>query len=158
MAWKRLIRRHTSRPYAPSLLKTFATEHRSPLGGFERNGGFFTALRANSFGLDSLHISRAGTCAHALSTIPFTRLAPLGFVLETLIGKKHLLAGCKYKLRRAICALQNLVAVFHMPLQAGTERQRGSSCQTILGILSGLLQLPTAGWHETAGTDPGNLA
>src|ERR1700683_550315 len=121
MARKRLIRRHTSRPYAPSLLKTFATEHRSPLGGFERNGGFFTTLRANSFGLDSLHISRAGTCAHALSTVPFTCFAPLGLVLKTLIGKKHLLAGCEYKFRRAIRALQNLIAIFHMPLQAGKE-------------------------------------
>src|SRR5580704_1089066 len=127
MAWKRLIRRHTRRPCAPSLLKTFATEHRTPLRGFERNGGFFTALRANSFGFDSLHIPRAGTCAHALPTVPFTRLAPLGFVFKTLIGKKHLLAGCEHKFRRAICALQNLITVFHMPLQAGTERQRGSS-------------------------------
>ncbi len=121
MAGEPLIRRHARRPCAPPLLKTFATEHRTPLRGFERNRGFLTALRANSFGFDSLHISRAGTCAHALSTVPFARLAPLGFVLKTLIGKKHLLAGREYKLRRAICALQNLIAVFHMPLQAGKE-------------------------------------
>ncbi len=63
----------------------------------------------------------AGTCAHALSAVPFTRLAPLRFVLKTLIGKKHLLAGCEYEFRRAIRALQNLIAVFHMPLQAGKE-------------------------------------
>jgi hypothetical protein len=45
-----------------------------------------------------------------------------------------------------------------MPLQAGTERQRGSSCQTIVRIRWGQLQLPIAGWHETAGMDPGNMA
>jgi hypothetical protein len=102
-------------------LKTFATKHRTPLRGLEWNCGFFTALRANSFGFDSLHISRAGTCGNTLATVPFARLAPLGFVLKSLIGKKHLLAGREHKLRRAICALQNLIAVFHMPLQAGKE-------------------------------------
>jgi len=153
-----LIRRHAGRPCCPPLLKTFAAKYRAPLRGFERNGGFLAALRANSFGLDPLHISRGRTCAHALSAVPFACLAPFGFVLKTLVGKKHLLAGCEYEFRRAIRALQNLIAVFHMPLQAGKERQRGSSGQTIVGIRSGLLRFPPTGWHETAGMDPGNLA
>ena len=153
-----LIRRHAGRPCCPPLLKTFAAKYRTPLRGFERNCGFLAALRAYSFGLDPLHISRGRTCAHALSAVPFARFAPLGFVLKTLVGKKHLLAGCEYEFRRAIRALQNLIAVFHMPLQAGKERQRGNSRQTFVGIRSGLLRFPPTGWHETAGMDPVNLA
>ena len=153
-----LIRRHARRPCCPPLLKTLAAKYRTPLRGFERNCGFLAALRANSFGFDPLHIARGRTCAHALSAVPFARFAPLGFVLKTLVGKKHLLAGREYEFRRAIRALQNLVAVFHMPLQAGKERQRGNSRQTIVGIRLRLLRFPPTGWHETAGMDPVNLA
>ncbi len=119
----------TRRACTPPLLKAFTAEHGPSLRGFKRNRRFFTALRANSFGLDPLHASRARARTRALSAVPFARLAPFGFVLKTLVRKKHLLAGCENKFRRAIRALQDLVAVFHTPLRnrAGKERQRGSS-------------------------------
>jgi hypothetical protein len=117
----RLIRRHAGRPCRPPLLETFAAKYRAPLRGFERNCGFLAALRANSFGLDSLHISRGRTCAHALSAVPFARFAPLGLVLETLVGEKHLLAGGENELGITFGASQNPVLKLHTLLLGSSK-------------------------------------
>jgi hypothetical protein len=44
-------------------------------------------------------------------------LASLGFVLETFVGEKHLLAGSKDEFSPTFRALQNLVVVFHTMLR-----------------------------------------
>ncbi len=97
------------------LLEAFAAVHRTPLRRLEGNSGFFSALRANGLGLDALKSS--GSRDSALHAIRFTGLAPLGLVLEALVGEEHLLARCEYKLRTAFCALQNLIVVFHSLLR-----------------------------------------
>jgi hypothetical protein len=50
---------------------------------------------------------------HALSALGLAVLAPLGLVLKTLVGEKHLLAGGENKLGAALTALQDLIVVFH---------------------------------------------
>jgi hypothetical protein len=60
------------------------------LCGLEGHGGVLPTLRAGRFGFGTL---KRGTLARAISTLGFAGLAPLGFILETLIGEKHLLAG-----------------------------------------------------------------
>jgi hypothetical protein len=59
----------------------------------------------------------SGALARALRTFGFAVLTPLGFVLETLIGEKHLLAGGENKLLTAISTLQDLIMVFHTLLR-----------------------------------------
>jgi hypothetical protein len=58
-----------------------------------------------------------GRLARALGTFAFAVLTPLGFILETLIGEKHLFAGGENKLLTAIGTLQNLIVVFHTLLR-----------------------------------------
>jgi hypothetical protein len=101
-------------------LETLAAIHRTSLCRLERNRRFFSALRADGLGFDSLYA--AGTSTSARRTVGFARLAPLGLVLETLVGEKHLLAGGEYELSRTLCALQNPIVVFHTLLRglAGT--------------------------------------
>jgi hypothetical protein len=98
------------------VLETFPAIDRAPLRGFERNCRFFGALRANCFRFYSLccAIGRASACP----AVCFACFAPLGLVFEALVGEKHLLARCKYKLGRTFGALQDPIVVFHTLLQS----------------------------------------
>jgi len=121
-SWQQVLRGRTGLGTAHStpLLKTFAAIDGTPLGGFEGNCCFFSALRANGFGFDSLNADR--TCAVALSAACFAGFAPFGLVLKALIGEKHLLAGSKNKLGAAFRAFQDLIVVFHRAAPPCWER------------------------------------
>jgi hypothetical protein len=54
-----------------------------------------------------------------LGPLCFTALTSFRFVLEALVGKKHLFAGGEHKLRAALRTLQHPVVVFHEPLSRG---------------------------------------
>jgi hypothetical protein len=106
------------------LLKAFAAIHGTSLSGFEGDRSLLPALRADCFGFYSLNDAR---------TIPVGRpsyrlagLATFRFVLEALIGKKHLFAGCENELSSTIRTLQDPVVIFHTPLRTelGKDRQR----------------------------------
>jgi hypothetical protein len=104
------------------LLETFAAIYRTSLRGLERNGCFFSALRAYRLRFDALRgavRTRVGASLRARSLAAF---APLGLVLETLVGEKHLFAGGEDKLSPAFRTLQDLIVVFHVLLRnlAGT--------------------------------------
>ncbi len=120
-SWDRYLRRRDAlRPGRSPLLKTFTAIYRASLCWLERNRRFFSALRAYRLGFDTLYA--AGTSRCARRAVGFARLAPLGLVLEALVGEKHLLAGGEYELSRTFCALQNPIVVFHTLLHglAGT--------------------------------------
>jgi hypothetical protein len=68
----------------------------------------FGALAAMGTGRASVQITRAAGLAG---------LAPLGFVLEALIGIKRLLAGCEDEFPRTIGAFQYSIVIFHMLLR-----------------------------------------
>jgi hypothetical protein len=65
-----------------------------------------------------LEVAGAGT--RALRALGFAILAPLGLVLEALVGEKHLFAGGKDELLTAFRALQDLVVIFHTRLRGST--------------------------------------
>jgi hypothetical protein len=125
-----LRRRDALWPGRSPLLKTFSAIHRASLCRLEGNGCFFSALRTHRLGLDTLHA--AGTCRCARRAIGFARLAPLGLVLEALVGEKHLLAGGENELSRTFSTLQNPVMVFHTLLQE-LCRNRSSSGTVLAG-------------------------
>jgi hypothetical protein len=97
------------------VLKALAAIHRAPLRRLEWNGCLFPALRTNRFCLYPLNAS--GARLTSLRAIGFAGFATLGFVLETLVCEKHLLAGGENEFRSAIGALQDLVLVFHALLR-----------------------------------------
>ena len=86
-----------------ALLEAFAAEYGAALSRAEGHRRFFAALRASRLRFGT-HRSGAAICAaaYAFRTLRLTRFAPLGLVLEALVGEKHLLAGGKYKLRIAL--------------------------------------------------------
>ena len=92
--------------HGPPLLETFAAEHGPALRRAERNCRFLPALRAGRFGFRPLEAISPWT--RALRAFGFAVLAPLGLVLEALIGEKHLFAGGEDKLLTAFRALQDL--------------------------------------------------
>jgi hypothetical protein len=97
------------------MLEAFPAIDRASLRGFERNGRLFPALWANRLGLYALRA--AGTRFSSLGAICFAGLATLGFVLESLVREKHLLAGRENEFRSTIGAFQDLVMVFHTLLR-----------------------------------------
>src|ERR1700728_974718 len=115
-----LGRRDALWPGRPPLLETFAAIYRASLCRLERNSCFFSRLRAHRLRFDTLYAT--GPCRRARRAISLARLAPLGLILEALVGEKHLLAGGENELSRTFSALQNPVMVFHTLLQslAGT--------------------------------------
>src|ERR1700733_4772252 len=87
-----------------ALLEAFAAEHGAALGRAEGHRRFFAALRAGRLRFRthrSCAAIRAAT-ANTFRTLRLARFAPLGLVLEALVGEKHLLAGSKHKLRIAL--------------------------------------------------------
>jgi hypothetical protein len=118
------LRRRAGSANRSPVLKALAAEYGTSLRGLEGNGRLFATLRANRFGFDSLNGCR--TRIGALRAICFARLASLGFVLEALIGEKHLFAGGKYEFSSALGTLQDLVVEFHwLPLGRVRTRQGG---------------------------------
>lgn len=138
----------------PPLLKAFAAVHRTTLRRLEGNCRFLPALRADSLGFHAL--DAAPVAVGALGSIRLAGLAPLGLVLEALVGEKHLLTGGEDKLRPALGAFQDLVMVFHTllrgrvrteePASGRAPRQRASGRADIGGLLGR--------WHETAEETP----
>jgi hypothetical protein len=106
------------RTHGPPLLETLAAEHGPSLRRTERNSGFLPALRAGGFGFRALETVRSGT--RTLRALGFAFLAPLGLVLEALVGEKHLLAGGEDELLTAFRALQDLIVIFHTQLRGST--------------------------------------
>jgi len=115
--------------YCSPLLEAFPAKHRPPLRGPEGNGGFLPALRAIGLrfraGLHGVPAASATLCPFCLAS--FTSL---WFVLESLVGKKHLLAGSEHELRTTFGTLQHLVMVFHEALSPGPVlgRRMGELC------------------------------
>jgi hypothetical protein len=66
----------------------------------------------------------------SLGPLGFAAFAALGFVLEALVGEKHLFAGCEDELRTALRTLQDLIVIFHEPLSPGpvSGRRMGAVC------------------------------
>src|SRR5712692_5403997 len=96
------------------LLEALAAIHGPTLRRLEGNRGFLPALRAGRLRFRTLEIPRAS----GFRAFGFARLAPLGLVLEALVGEKHLLAGGEHKLGAALRALQDLIVVFHLLLRS----------------------------------------
>src|ERR1700675_4483673 len=70
------------------------------------------------------------TATAALGPLRLASFAALRFVLEALVGEKHLFAAGEHKLRTALRTLQHLVVVFHEPLSPGPMpgRRLGGLC------------------------------
>jgi hypothetical protein len=70
-------------------------------------------------------------CARTIcgTAVGFARFAPLGFIFETLVGKKHLFAGGENEFSRTFGALKNPIVVFHTLLRnlLGEDLQRNKS-------------------------------
>jgi len=95
------------------LLEAFTAEHGTTLRWPERDSSFLPALRTGCLGFRALEIAGA----RRLGAFSLAVFAPFGFVLETLVGEKHLFAGGKNKFLIALRALQDLIVVFHTPLR-----------------------------------------
>src|SRR3974390_2795084 len=93
------------RTHGPPLLEAFAAEHGPALRRTERNRSFLPPLRAGGFGFRAL--ATVGTGTRALRTLGLAVLAPLWFVLKTLVGEEHLFAGGEDELLPAFRALQD---------------------------------------------------
>ena len=102
------------RTHGSPVLEALPAENRPSLRRAERNRGFFAALRTGGFGLRPLDMIRLARARRALG---FAVLAPLGLILEALVGEEHLFAGGENKLLAAFRALQNLIVVFHTLLR-----------------------------------------
>src|SRR5262245_34047548 len=82
------------------LLEALLAEHRTTLSRTERNGGFLTACRARGLSLHPLTRRRSST--GPVCPLCLARLAPLGLVLELLVGKEQLFTSCPDELRPAV--------------------------------------------------------
>jgi hypothetical protein len=98
------------------------------LGGAERNGGVLATLGAGGFGFRA-HLRGPSSTAWAdtFSALGLATFATFGFVFEAFVGKEHLFAGSKDKLRTTFGTLQDLIVEFHEPppltqLQQGERR------------------------------------
>jgi hypothetical protein len=101
--------------HGAALLEAFPAKDRATLGGAERNGGVFAALRAGGFGFRA-HLRGSSTAwADTFSALGLATFTTFGFVFETFVGKEHLFAGSKDKLRRTFGTLQDLIVEFHEP-------------------------------------------
>src|SRR5208282_3809762 len=99
-----------------TLLEAFTAKNRTSLRGPEGDSRFLSTLGASCFCFRTHLGGAAASTSAALSALGFTAFASLRFVLETLVGEKHLLAGSKNKFSAALRTLQHPVVVFHEPL------------------------------------------
>jgi hypothetical protein len=100
--------------HGAALLEAFPAKDRAALGGAEGNGGVLAALGTGGFGFRA-HLRGSSTGADTFSAFGLTTFATFGFVFEALVGKEHLFAGSKDKLRRTFGTLQDLIVEFHEP-------------------------------------------
>jgi hypothetical protein len=103
--------------HGAALLETLAAKDGTALRRPEGNGGLLAALGTGGLGLRA-HL-RAAICAavaDTLGALGFATFATFGFVLEALVGKKHLFAGGENKLCATLGTLQDLIVEFHEPL------------------------------------------
>jgi hypothetical protein len=98
-----------------ALLEALAAKDWTSLRGAEGHGSFLAALRTGGLGFRA-HLRGATASSTAFRALGLAAFASLRFVLETLVGEKHLLAGSKNKLSAALRTLQHPVVVFHEPL------------------------------------------
>jgi hypothetical protein len=69
---------------------------------------------------------KVAACTSATFGAPgLARFASLRFVLKTLVGEKHLLAGGKYKFGAALRTLQDPIVIFHEALPLAPREARG---------------------------------
>src|SRR3984885_12683892 len=115
------MRRLGSAHRAP-LLEAFPAKDRAALRRAEGDSGVLAALRTGGFGLRP-HLRRAVGPAATLSALGFAGFAAFRFVLEALVGEKHLLAGSKYEFSTAFGTLQDLIVEFHEPLPLAQVEQ-----------------------------------
>src|SRR5207244_7476169 len=103
-----------TRPGELSGLEAFLAEDRAPLSRLKGHRRFLAACRARGDGFHAL----AGDAAagRPAGTFALARLAPLGFVLEVLVGEKLLLASGPHELRAAIDAPEDPVLELHRSL------------------------------------------
>jgi hypothetical protein len=106
-------------------LEALTAIYGSTLRRLERYRGFFPTLRAHGLGLDTLH-TVAVTIPVSRSPVCLARFAPLGLVLETLVGEKHLLAGGENELGITFGAFQNPVLILHTLLLGSSDNRSGS--------------------------------
>ena len=106
-------------------MKTFAAINGPALCRLEGNRSFLPALRASGLGFDTLD-SVAVSVPISRSAVCLARFAPLGLVLETLVGEKHLLAGGENELGITFGAFQNPVLILHTLLLGSSDNRSGS--------------------------------
>ena len=104
-------------------MEAFPAKHRAPLRRTERNRGLFSALRACGLGFCP-RLRRPASSA-SLRSFRLARLTTFRFVLESLVGEKHLFAGGEHKLGTTLRALQDPIVVFHEPLPLGPQAGSG---------------------------------
>jgi hypothetical protein len=109
--WSNFHEGKLGRAHGSPLLEALPAKHRAPLRRPERNGSFLATLRAIRFCFRPHR-----TAAPAFSSLCLASFATLGFVFETFVGKKHLLAGGEYELSTTLETLQDLIVIFHEPL------------------------------------------
>src|SRR5260221_2175556 len=112
------------RAHCPPLLKTFPAEYRAALRRPERHGGLFPALRTTGLGFRA---HRAAIASRVFRALGFASLAPLGLILEALVGEEHLFATGKNKLGATLRALQNLVMEFHGSVPPWDPNRKGNA-------------------------------
>jgi hypothetical protein len=106
------------------LLEALPAKYRPPLCWPEGNCRLFPALRTVRLRFRS-YLRSTTTASATFSALGLASFASFGFVLETLVGEKHLFAARKYKLSATLRALQNPIVVFHEPLPLRPSRGRG---------------------------------
>jgi len=130
------------------LLKALPAKNRSALRGFERNSSFTLAPGADCLGFHPLIVSAGLRQTQRRRAFGFAILTPLRLILELLVVKEQLLAGCEDEISAAIHALQTLILELHVSapfrITPGDQRVFGHMC-----ILPAVI--PTLGFGPCAG-------
>ena len=111
---------------ASLLLKALAAEYRAALRGFEWDGSFDAAGRADGAGLGTRDAGGGGPAARGTGgadALSLARFAALGIVLELFVEEKDLFAGGEDELTAAVSTDEDTIAELHMELPL-TERSR----------------------------------
>jgi hypothetical protein len=101
------------RPHRPPRLEALPAEDRPSLRGSEGNGCFLAALRTGCLRFGTYLPATTTAAASGFGSFGFAGFAALRFVLKSLVGEKHLLAGSKNELGAALGTLQHLIVEFH---------------------------------------------
>ena len=106
-------------------LKTISAQHRTPLRGKKRDGGFGSALGADGARL------RTRTWLPR-SSFRLAWLAPLGIIAELLLAEEELLAHGENELTPTVNAFQNFVDQIHaiVPRVCPPGRENRVTCRS----------------------------